>query len=432
MIKLLENKEYTEHKAIKKADFPNKVCIPLVQHFGKPCDKVLVKPGDLVKTGQMIATSEGGLFSPIHASVSGRVASISDCTHPFHGKAKAVTIESDGKDEKSYSGSRTKEEVEALSAQQIRDIIFNAGIVGLGGGTFPTHVKLDLPEPAEVFILNGAECEPYLNVDFRLMLERTDEIIAGTSIATKVLQAKKVIVAIKDNKTEAIDKFKKANLPSNWVIKILKTRYPQGGEKQVIKSSLNKEVPQGKLPFDIGVVVNNVGTVFAIYEAVYKNKPLYEKVITVAGKNLENSENLEVRLGTTIKDLIEQCGPLKEEPTKIVMGGPMMGIAQYDLNAPVVKGTGGVILLDKNEVVEVEEEFCLRCGECVAECPMGLEPGLISLAIAKDKLDLAEEYGVMDCIECGLCSYVCPANKNLVQAIKFAKQKINDKKSKSK
>lgn len=430
MIRLSENKELTEHKPVEKARLPDKVCIPLIQHFGKPCDKVLVKVGDLVKTGQMIATSEGGLFSPIHSSISGKVSAISDCGHPLLGKAKAITIESDGQDEKSYSGLRTKEEVESLSPQQIRDIVFNAGIVGLGGAGFPTHVKLEPPKPINTFILNGAECEPYLNVDFRLMLERTEEIILGINIIIKVLQSQNVIIAIEDNKKEAVEKFKEFNLPSNWKIKVLKTRYPQGGEKQVIKSCLNKEVPQGKLPFDVGVVVSNVGTVFAIYEAVYKNKPLYEKVVTVAGKDLENPKNLEVRLGTAIKDLIDQCGPLKQEPAKIVMGGPMMGIAQYDLNAPVIKGTSGILLLAKDEVVEIEEEFCLRCGECVAECPMGLEPGLISLAIAKDKLDLAEEYGVMDCIECGLCSYMCPANRNLVQAIKYAKQKIKEKQAK--
>lgn len=431
MIKLSENKEYTEHKQIKKAKLPEKVCIPVIQHFGKPCDKILVKPGDLVKTGQMIATSEGGLFSPVHTSISGKVSLIADCPHPLLGKTKSITIESDGKDEKAHSGFRTKEEVEALSAQQIRDIIFNAGVVGLGGAGFPTHIKLNPSQPVNTFILNGVECEPYLNVDFRLMVERADQIIAGTKIITKVLEIEKVIIAIEDNKREAIAKFKQADLPSSWQMKILKTKYPQGGEKQVIKSCLNKEVPQGKLPFDVGIVVNNVGTVFAIYEAVYKNKPLYEKVVTVVGKNLENSANLEVRLGTSMKDLIDQCGPLKQEPAKVVMGGPMMGIAQYDLNAPVIKGTSGILLLDKSEVTEVEEEFCLRCGECVAECPMGLEPGLISLAIAKDKLDLAQEYGVMDCIECGLCSYMCPANRNLVQAIKFAKQKIKDKKYKS-
>ncbi|MBL7132288.1 MAG: electron transport complex subunit RsxC [Candidatus Omnitrophica bacterium] len=430
MIKLSENKELTEHKAIKKAKLSDKVCIPLIQHFGKPCDKILVKPGDFVNTGQMIATSEGGLFSPVHASISGKVASISDCAHPFLGKAKAVVIESDGKDEGIYNAPRTKEEIGALSAQQIREIVFNAGIVGLGGAGFPTHIKLSPPKPIDTFILNGVECEPYLNVDYRLMLERTNEIISGIKIIIKVLGVERVVIAIEDNKKEAIRQFQKVELPSNWKIKVLKTRYPQGGEKQVIKSCLGKEVPQSKLPFDVGIVVNNIGTVYAVYEAVYKNKPLYEKVVTVVGKSLENSANLEVRLGTSIKELIDQCGPLRQEPAKIVMGGPMMGIAQYDINAPVVKGTSGIILLDKDEVVEVEEEFCLRCGECIANCPIGLEPGLISLAIAKDRLDLAEEYGVMDCIECGLCSYICPANRNLVQSIKYAKQKIEDKKSK--
>ena len=191
-------------------------------------------------------------------------------------------------------------------------------------------------------------------------------------------------------------------------------------------------MPQGKLPFDVGVVVHNVGTIYAIYEAVYKNKPLYEKVVTVAGSVLENSSNLEVRLGTPIKELIDECGPLREEPIKIVMGGPMMGIAQYDLSAPVVKGTSGIVLLGKSEVKEVQEEFCLRCGECVAHCPMGLMPGMISLAIEKDNLDLAQSYGHMDCIECGLCSYICPANRNLVQAIKYAKQRVKDKKAQKK
>lgn len=426
MIKLSENKELTEHKPIQKAKLPDRVCIPVIQHFGKPCDKILVKPADSVKAGQMLATSQGGLFSPIHASISGKVISVSDCAHPLLGKARAVVIESDGKDEKFYSGSRTKEEIEALSAQQAREIVFNTGIVGLGGAGFPTHIKLSPPQPVDTFILNGVECEPYLNVDYRLMIERTDEIILGIKIIIKVLGVQKVVIAIEDNKKEAIRQFQKADLPLHWKIKVLQTRYPQGGEKQVIKSCLGKEVPQGKLPFDIGVVVSNVGTVYAICEAVYKNKPLYEKVVTVVGRNLENSANLDVRLGTSIKDLIDQCGPLKQEPAKIVMGGPMMGIAQFDLNAPVIKGTSGIILLDKDEIVEAEEESCLRCGECVANCPMGLEPGMISLAIAKDRLDLAEVYGVMDCIECGLCSYICPANRNLVQSIKYAKQRIED------
>jgi len=430
MIKLSEHKELTEHKAIKKAKLPSKVFIPLLQHFGKPCDKILVNIGDLVKTGQMIATSENGLFSPVHASISGKVISIIDCPHPFLGKTKAVVIESDGRDENDYSDLVSEQEINSYSADKIRQIVFNAGIVGLGGAGFPTHIKLKPPKPINAFVLNGVECEPYLNVDFRLMVERTKEIISATKIIAKILQVENICIAIEDNKKEAIKKFKSLSLPSNWRIKVLKTRYPQGGEKQVIKSCLNKEVPQGKLPFDVGVMVSNVGTVYAIYEAIYRNKPLYEKVVTVVGGDLENSSNLEVRLGTPIKDLIDQCGPVKKEPKKIIMGGPMMGIAQFDLNAPVVKGTSGIVLLSEEEVIEVQERACLRCGECIAHCPIGLEPGLISLAIAKDKLDLAESYGVMDCIECGLCSYICPANRNLVQAIKSAKHKIKTKKNK--
>lgn len=430
MIKLSEHKELTEHNLIRKAKLPSKVHIPLIQHFGKPCDKVLAKLNDFVKTGQMIATSEGGVFSPIHASISGKIISITDCPHPLLGRAKAVVIESDGEDEKIYDLINRNDEVQAYSAEKIREIIFNAGIVGLGGAGFPTHIKLKPPKPVDTFILNGVECEPYLNVDYRLMLERTEEIILGMKIIIKVLGAKNVYIAIEDNKKEAIELFRRADLPSNWIIVVLKTRYPQGGEKQVIKSCLNREVPQGKMPFDIGVVVNNVGTVYAIYEAVCKNKPFYEKVITVAGRGLTNSSNLEVRLGTSIRDLIDECGPIKEEPRKVVMGGPMMGIAQYNLDAPIIKGTSGIILFGKDEVVEVQERFCIKCGECVTHCPIGLEPGMISLAIAKDRLDLAQEYGVMDCIECGLCSYICPANRNLVQAIKYAKQKIEDKRTK--
>ena len=430
MIKLSEHKELTEHKAIQRAKLPSKVCIPLIQHFGKLCDKILVKPNDFVNTGQMIATSEAGLFSPVHSSISGRVISITDCPHPFLGKAKGINIESDGRDEKIYNSVAKPDEAERYSTDKVREIILNAGIVGLGGAGFPTHVKLNPPKPVDTFILNAVECEPYLNVDYRLMLERMQEIILGVRVVIRVLGVKNIYIAIEDNKKEAIERLKRITLPPNWKTVVLKTRYPQGGEKQVIKSCLGKEVPQGKLPFDISVTVHNVGTIYAIYEALYKNKPLYEKVVTVVGRDLENSANLEVRLGTPIKDLIEQCGPLKQQPKKIVMGGPMMGIAQYNLDVPVIKGTSGIILLSEDEVVDVKEKFCLRCGECLSHCPMGLEPGMISLAIAKDRLDLAEEYGVMDCIECGLCSYVCPANRNLIQAIKLAKQRIEDNQAK--
>ena len=428
MLKLSEEKELTKDCAIKEANLPQRVNIPLIQHFGKPCDKILVGVGDVVKTGQMIATSDSGLFSPVHASISGKVLAIADFVHPLLGKAKAISIESDGKDEKYFSGLRSKEQVTALSKEELIKAVFDAGIVGLGGGAFPAHIKLNPPKPLDTFILNGAECEPYLNVDFRVMLDKTNELIAGIEVLAKILNFKHVYIAIEDNKREAIDKFRLSNLSESWEIKVLKTRYPQGGEKQVIKSCLNKEVPSGKLPYEIGVVVHNVSTVYAIYEALFYNKPLYEKTITVAGHLLENSANLKVRLGTSMKEAIDQCGPLKKEPAKIVMGGPMMGIAQYNLEAPVVKGTSGIILFAEDQVDKMEEQFCLRCGECIAHCPMGLMPSEISKAIAKDRLDLAESYGVMDCIECGLCSYICPANRNLVQAIQYAKQRIKDAK----
>ncbi len=350
MIKLSEHKESTEHKPTQKTKLPGKVFIPLIQHFGKPCDKVLVKPNDIVKTGEVIATSETGLFSPVHASISGKVTAISDWPHPTLGRAKAVIIESDGKDEKSYDSIKNPNQIENYTADEIRQIVFNAGVVGLGGAGFPAHIKLKPAKKIDSFILNGAECEPYLNNDFRLMLEHTSEIIEGAKTVLKVLGINNCIVAIEDNKPQAIEAFKK-QLPSDFSLKVLKTCYPQGGEKQLIKSILNREVPSGGLPFDVGVLVQNAGTVFAIYEAVYKNKPLYERIVTVTGSCLENPGNFLVRIGTTVRDLIEECGGLKKEPAKVVFGGPMMGIAQFSLDAPVIKTTSGIIFFSKERAV---------------------------------------------------------------------------------
>jgi len=258
------------------------------------------------------------------------------------------------------------------------------------------------------------------------MVERPDEIIKGMKLTAGIIKPRRCFIAIEDNKPKAIQLMRERAGLFGWKVVVLKTAYPQGGEKQVIRSCLKKEVPSGKLPFDIGVVVHNVGTVFAIYEAVYLRKPLYERVVTVTGPCLANPKNLLVRIGTPVARLIEQCGPLLREPKKIIMGGPMMGIAQYTMDGPVIKGTSGVILLDEAAEREEEESFCLRCGECVENCPIGLNPGLIALAIAKDKLDLAQEYGIMDCIECGLCAYLCPSRRNIVQAIKTAKARIRN------
>lgn len=424
MIRLSEHKELTQDKAIRKLRLPRKVYLPLIQHFGKPCDKILVKPGDSVKRGEMIATSTGGLFSPIHASISGKVISITDCPHPLLGKAGAIIIESDDKDEKFYSTASSEEGVKALSKEQIKEIIFNAGIVGLGGAGFPAHIKLNPPKPIDTFILNGAECEPYLTTDHRLMLERIDEIILATKLITKILEPKTVFIAIEDNKNDAIEKFRSISLPSNYKIKVLETGYPQGGEKEVIESCLRKQVPSGKLPFDIGVVVSNVATVFAIYEAVYKNKPLYERVVTIGGSCVENPGNFQIRLGTTVRDLLTEIGPLKDEPAKVVFGGPMMGIAQYTLDVPIIKTTSGIIFFSKDEIIVRENRVCCRCARCIDVCPVSIMPAMIGMAAEKERWDIAKEYDVFDCIECGLCSYICPAKRDLVHLIKYAKARV--------
>jgi len=423
MVRLEEHKQRAENQPIENSPLPSRAYISLSQHLGKLCNPE-VKVGDTVLTGQRIATVQAHVFAPIHSSVSGKVISIQDWPHPVLGRCKAVVIESDGLDKTPDTRHQTPEEVNRLNPEQIRSIVFEAGIVGMGGAAFPSHIKLTPPKPVDTLIINGAECEPYLTADYRLMLEKTKEILLGIEVVGKCLGVKNVYIAIEDNKPSAIEAFRKSVQSTEYRVQTLKSYYPQGGEKQLIKNILHKEVPQGKLPFEIGVVVHNVATVFAIYEAVYQNKPLYERVVTVTGSCISNPKNLLARLGTPIKDLIACCGNLKEEPAKIVIGGPMMGIAQYTDQVPVIKSTTGVILMNKEEAESAEEEFCIRCGACVRECPAGLMPCLINLASEKALWFEAGKYGAADCIECGLCNYVCPANRTLVQSIKRAKLEV--------
>jgi len=421
MVRLDEHKHSTENKPIEKLPLPAKVYIPLSQHLGK-ISIPEVRAGDNVLTGQRIAGVAGHVSAFIHSSVSGKVTGLEDWPHPVLGRCKAITIESDAKDTKSagHQLAKSPEEIENLTPEQIRNIVFEAGIVGMGGASFPTHIKLNPSKPVDTLVINGAECEPYLTGDYRLMIEKTKEVLQGTAIVEKCLGVKKVIIAIEDNKPEAISRFR-AICDKRYAIDILKSAYPQGGEKQLIKNVLKREVPSGRLPFDIGVVVHNVGTVYAIYEAVFLGKPLYERVVTVTGSCLTNPKNLLVRIGTPIKELIAYCGPLREEPAKIIIGGPMMGMAQYTTDVPVIKSTTGVVLLNRKEARVQEEEFCIRCGACVRACPAGLMPCLINLASEKELWTQAKAYSCLDCIECGLCNYVCPANRMLTQSIKRAK-----------
>lgn len=427
MLKLDEAKELTKDIPITLAKLPANVHIPLSQHLGKMCQPV-VKVGDTVKAGQLIATlEEKTVFAPVHSSISGKVAAIDDFPHPLLGRSKAISIASDGLDEKVEFKPMTSEVIEKLTPSDIRRIVFDCGIVGMGGAGFPSYVKLSPPKQINSFILNGAECEPYISADNRLMIEKTQEIILGMGLVIKCVGAKNVYIAIEDNKPEAIKSFRReleALHNTQYTIRILKSGYPQGGEKQLIKAVLNREVPSGKFPFDVGAVVHNVATVYAIYEAVYLGKPLYERVVTLTGDCLSHPSNLLVRLGTPIRDLMDSLGPLKKEPSRIVFGGPMMGLAQYSLNTPVIKTTGGVIFLSEKETEPAEDAICIRCARCIANCPLGLMPCMIALASEKEKWDLAKTYGALECMECGACSYVCPQRKNIVQLIKYAKTKL--------
>lgn len=421
MVKLREHKEKTEHRAIEKLPLSSRVYIPLIQHIGKPCDILDVKTEDFVFTGQRIAAAEAQVFAPVHASASGKVVSVQNWPHPVLGRCKSVVIDSDGGDKSRIPNPKSQSEIDSLTPEQIRRIVFEAGIVGMGGASFPTHIKLNPPKPIDTLIINGAECEPYLTGDTRLMVEKTREIVEAIGLIVKCTGAKNIYIAIEDNKPEAIQAFRTAIGARPYALRVLKSQYPQGGEKQLIKNILGKEFPRNKLPFDVGVVVHNVATVFAIYEAVYLNKPLYERVVTVTGSCIPFPKNILVRIGTPIKELINFCGPLKEEPEKIIVGGPMMGIAQYTDEVPVIKSTTGVILLSEKEASLKEEESCIRCGACVRQCPVGLMPCLINLASERESWMQAYSYGAADCIECGNCNYVCPANRMLVQSIKRAK-----------
>ena len=427
MVKLEENKVYSENRRIENSPIPGKVYVPLSQHIGK-ITTPLVKVGEEVFLGQKIAASDAAVSSPVHASVSGKVTAIRNWPHPTQGVCKAIVIDNDGKDTQSATRNQLPEEIERLTPDQIRQAVREAGIVGMGGAGFPTHIKLTPPNPVDTFILNGAECEPYSTGDYRLMVERTRDILKGVELIVRCVGVKKVYIAIEDNKPEAIRAFKEGIRDTGYGIRrtgyevrVLKSQYPQGGEKQLIKNILNREIPSGKLPFDVGVLVNNVGTALAVYEAVYKNKPLYERVVTVSGDCLENPKNLLVRIGVPVRELIEFCKPLKKEPAKIVIGGPMMGVAQYTEMVPIIKTSTAVVLFSSHMVNVFKEDICIRCGECVRNCPVGLQPCLISLAVERRNWELAKSYSPLDCIECGLCAYLCPARRNLVQSIKYAK-----------
>lgn len=420
-----EQKQFTEEKQIKVMPPSKMVVIPLLQHAGILCDPLVAK-GDSVKKGQKIGQARGLITAPVHASISGTVIDVRPYNHPLGAKIPAVLIESDGKDE--WCPEIQKDEnYFRLLPEEVRDKVRDKGIVGLGGAAFPTAVKLTPPEDKNVdtIIVNGCECEPYLTCDYRLMLEKPHELIEGLKIMMKTLDVSRGIVAIEDNKPKAIALLtEEVKKEPNIEVVVVKTKYPQGAEKQLIKAILNREIPSGKLPFDVGVIVDNVGTVIAIYEALHDNKPLIERVITVTGSGVKDPQNLQVRIGTLFSDIINECGGLRGEVAKIIMGGPMMGIAQYLLDMPVVKGTSGLVALIDKESLQIKTGPCIRCAKCVEACPMGLSPYLYGLYGGHEDYESMEKYHLTDCMECGVCAYGCPAKIPLVHYAKWGKMEI--------
>ncbi|MBD3287259.1 electron transport complex subunit RsxC [candidate division KSB1 bacterium] len=424
-----EKKELSENKPIEKMPPPSMVIIPVIQHIGAPAEPC-VEVGESVKVGQKIAEPKAFVSVPSHASISGTVKSIDKMAHPVGGKVLSIVIEGDGNDDMLPDIKQIPDYMQQ-SVEEMRDRIKQAGIAGMGGAAFPTHVKLSPPagKPIDKLILNGAECEPYLTSDARLMLEHPNEIIEGMKIFMKILDCHDAYIGIENNKPEAIRIFQKLakEAGNNFQVIGLNVKYPQGAEKQLIKAITNRDVPAGGLPMDVGCLVQNVGTAKAVYEAVSSNKPFYERVVSVTGEGIQETKNVLVRVGTTFGELIEFCGGLKDDALKIINGGPMMGIAQFAMDVPVIKGTSGIVVLSEKQSKLPAPQPCIGCARCVDSCPMSLMPNYLAALVEHKRFDDAHKNGVLDCIECGCCSYVCPSKIRHVHLFKFGKLEVNKK-----
>jgi Na+-translocating ferredoxin:NAD+ oxidoreductase subunit C len=422
-----EENKFSENAAIEVLPIPKQVIVQLGQNLGAP-SKPLVKRGDVVKTGQLIGKGESFISANLHSPVSGKVLKVDDAPDASGYRRPAIFIDVEGDEwEEGIDCSTTIDSEIKLDRQEIIEKVKECGVVGLGGATFPTHVKLMVPEgkKAEYLLINGVECEPYLTSDHRLMLEKGEEVLIGTKILMKALGVDKAIIGIENNKPDAINHLNTLVAKHEGIyVQALKVKYPQGGEKQLIKAVLNREVPSGKLPIEVGCVVSNVGTAFAVYEAVQKNKPLIERVVTITGKAVKKPSNFMVRIGTPISELISAAGGLPDNTGKVINGGPMMGKALTNLDVPVIKGSSGILLMKKEQSLRPKEKPCIRCSKCTSVCPMGLEPFLLSKLAKLAEYERAEKEKIMDCIECGSCQYTCPSNLPLLDYLRLGKQRV--------
>ncbi|MBI4744202.1 MAG: electron transport complex subunit RsxC [Actinobacteria bacterium] len=433
----LYHKDLTESKGIKEfSSLPKEIIVPLQQHTGAPCNP-LVEKGNEVLAGQKIGDSDAFISAPVHSSFSGKVTAVEPRVI-FSGISVLSVVITPSEEQKKMS-IETPADLKDISPDTIRKIVREAGIVGLGGAAFPTYVKLTPPKdkPIDSVIINGCECEPYLTCDHRNMLEYTADLILGMKIIMKAVEAKRGFFAIESNKMDAVRKVEEKLMEENGIagkkraespvqIALLETKYPQGSEKHLIKAILNREIPSGGLPSDVGALVQNIGTTIAIARAIRDGAPLIERVITVTGTGISEPSNLRVKIGTLLGDVINECGGLKGDIGKVILGGPMTGFAQYKLNVPIVKGISGILVLPYTQVVPetIMHKPCIRCGRCVEACPMQLLPNMLGSYARVEMWSKVDSYHLFDCIECGCCAYVCPAKIPLVQLFRVAKGEI--------
>ena len=425
-----DNKEWSKDKAIEVIELPNEVLIPMIQHIGAPATPIVQK-GDKVLTGQLIGQATGFVSANIHSPISGTVTAIDAYPNGQGQRRIMIAIKREGDEwlEGIDRSTELKRECN-LSSKEIIEKVKDAGIVGLGGAQFPTHVKLSIPDgqKAEMLIVNGVECEPYLTSDYRNMLERAEMMLTGVEILMRALNVERAVIGVENNKPDAIAHLEEVVARDNYrgiEVMPLKMRYPQGGEKQLIAAVTGRQVaPPPALPISEGVVVSNVSTAIAVYEAVQKNKPLIERVVTITGKHLGSTHNFLTRLGTPLNSLLDLAGGLPEGDVKLLNGGPMMGRAIVDITGPINKGCSGITILSGKEAARGKENVCIKCAKCVEACPMGLEPYLLSKLAKLQKWDMAEEHNTIDCIECGCCSYTCPSYIPLLDYIRIGKQTV--------
>ncbi len=425
-----ETKGLTEHVRVRRMPFPDEIVLPLRQHAGRPAT-VLVKVGDHVERGDKVAEADGFISVPIHASAAGTVKDIRLCPHPDGSMAESVVIAVD-RFSPQIPRPRIVPQWEGLSPQQVVEEVQKAGVVGLGGAAFPTHVKLLPPAdmPVNTLIVNGAECEPYLTTDHRTMVEYPERVQFGIRIMMKALGVEKAVIGVEKNKPDAIARLRET-LPDDLDVSVLPltVKYPQGAEKMLIKVVTGREVPSGKLPMNVGVVVQNVGSIACIGEIFETGYPLIERVVTVTGPGVRKPSNLLVPVGTRLRDVLEFCEGLTEDATQIVFGGPMMGAAQPDLDTPLIKGTTGVVVLTKKQARSVERYPCIHCGRCLEACPVFLNPSLLGTQAQAGRYEEMEAANLMDCMLCGCCSYVCPSHIPLSQMFALGKNMLRKRKA---